>query len=206
MFLLSFYPIKIFRSLLSRCICSRLQIFLNIFIEKFHCCYRDGLDGAKDMRSFSGIYFLLRIIVYCTVTLNHTTINLDRQLIRGFIFSATALLIVVSRPYKKTYMNVVDSILLSHTASLCYITASTSSLKNKPQFFLPMMHLMIAFPFVILLLVTAYKMALGIFKQQMSSMQCFTCLKTARVKLGNRFFSKAHHNLPLPETTYGAIN
>ena len=32
----SFYPIKIFRSLLSRCICSsRLQIFLNIFIEKF---------------------------------------------------------------------------------------------------------------------------------------------------------------------------
>ena len=135
MFLLLFYPIKIFQSLLSRCTCGRLQIFLNIFIEKFHCCYRDGLDGAKDMRSFSGIYFLLRIIVYCTVILKYTTLNLDRQLIRGFIFSATALLIVLSWPYKKTYMNVVDCILLSHMASLCYITASTNGLKNKPQFF-----------------------------------------------------------------------
>ena len=205
-FLLVFYPTKIFRSLLSRCICTRFQIFLNISIEKFHCCYRDGLDGTKDTRSFSGIYFFLSILAYYATILSRTTLNLDQQLTRGFIFSATALLIALSRPYKKTYMNVVDSILLSHTASLCYIAASTSSLKTKPQFFLPMMHLMIAFPFIILLLVTAYKMAHGIFKKQMSSVQCFLCLKTARVKLGNRFFSKSHRNLSLPETTYGAIN
>ena len=204
-FLLVFYSTKIFRRLLSTCICSRLQIFINIFIEKFHCCYRDGLDGAKDMRSFSGIYFLLRIIVYSAVPLSRATLNLDHQLTRGFMFSAAALLIALCRPYKKIYMNVVDSILLSHTASLCYIIASTVTLKNKPHFFLPLLQLMIALPFIILLLVTAYRIAHGIFKQQMSSMQCFTRLKMARPKLCNRLFSNSH-NLTLPETTYGATN
>ena len=158
------------------------------------------------MRSFSGIYFLLRIIVYSTTTLSLITLHVDRELIRGFIFSAIALLIALSRPYKKMYMNVVDSILLSHTASLCYITASTSSLKTKPQFFLPLMYFIFAFPFIILLLVTAYRMVYGIFTQHMSSMQCFTCLKIPRVKLCKRLFSKSHHNLILPETTYRAIN
>ena len=67
--LLLFYPIKIFRRLLLKCMHSRLLIFLNIFIEKFHCSYRDGLDGTKDARSFSGTYFLLRMIIYYAVIL-----------------------------------------------------------------------------------------------------------------------------------------
>ena len=206
MFLLLFYPIKIFRNLLSRCICTRLQIFLNIFIEKFHCCYRDGLNGAKDMRSFSGIYFLLRIIVYSTAIFNFTTLNVDRELFRGLIFLAIALLIALSQPYKKTYMNIVDSILLSHTANLCYITASSGTLLNQPQFFLLLMYFISALPFIILLFVTAYRMVYGIFTQYVSSMQYFTLLKKARVKLCSRFISKSHHNLPLPATTYEAIN
>ena len=69
-FLLFFYPTKILRKLLSKCLSNRLLIFLNTFIEKFHCCYKDGLDVTKDMRSFSGIYFLLRIIIYSAKTIN----------------------------------------------------------------------------------------------------------------------------------------
>ena len=144
--LLIFYPTKIFRSRVSRCLCSRLQIVLNIFVEKIHCCYRDGLDGAKDMRSFSGIYFLLRIIVYSAVMLSHATFDWNHQLIRGFVFSVVALFISLSRPYKETFMNVLDSILLSHIASLCYITATTSTVQTKPRLFFLLMHLMIAFP------------------------------------------------------------
>ena len=33
---------------------SRLLIFLHTFVEKFQCCYRDGVDGMKNVRSFSG--------------------------------------------------------------------------------------------------------------------------------------------------------
>ena len=30
-------------------------------------CYRNGLDGGRDMRSFSGLYFFLRMVVYIVV-------------------------------------------------------------------------------------------------------------------------------------------
>ena len=206
-FLLMFYPIKMFRSLLSRCLCNRFQIILNIFIERFHCCFKDGLDGTKDMRSFSGIYFLLRIVAYNVGIFGHATLHLGHQLSRGFMFLAAALLIALSQPYKKTYMNVVDSLLLSHMASLCYITASTSTEQNKSWLFLPLIQLMIAFPFIILFLVTTYRMIYGIFKRHLFSMQCFSRLKMAslRMKLCDRLFSSSR-NLTLPETTYGAIN
>lgn len=155
------------------------------------------------MRSFSGIYFLLRIVIYSAAILSHATLKLNYQLARGFVFSAAALLIALIRPYKRTYMNVVDCFLLSHMASFCYIIASTTSLKNKPPIFLPLMQLMIAFPFIVLLLVIAYRMIHGIFGQYVSSMQCFTSLKMGRAKL---CFSNSC-NLTSPEITYyGAIN
>ena len=62
--LLVFYPFKWFRDL---CFFSKCGSYLNqtsvaIFVEKFHDCYRNGLDGGRDMRSFSGLYFGLRIL------------------------------------------------------------------------------------------------------------------------------------------------
>ena len=50
-FLLLLYPIGMFRVCLSKC---RLDgIALGIFVERFYSCYRDGLDGGRDMRSFA---------------------------------------------------------------------------------------------------------------------------------------------------------
>ena len=39
-------------------------ISVNIFVEKVHNCYRNGLDGGRDLRSFSGLYFFLRMAVF----------------------------------------------------------------------------------------------------------------------------------------------
>ena len=178
--LLFFSPTKIFRRVLSKCLSSRFLIFLNIFMEKFHCSYRNGLDGAKDMRSFSGIYFLLRIIIYSAETLGRITLDLDQHFARGFVFSVAALLIALSRPYKKTYMNIVDYILLFHMATFCYIIASTSSLNRKPPTFLPMMYIMIALPFIIIFLLSVYRMIHRIFRKyfsQWSPLQCLAYLK-----------------------------
>ena len=94
-FLLFFYPTKILRKLLSKCLSNRLLIFLNTFIEKFHCCYKDGLDDTKDMRSFLGIYFLLRIIIYFAETINMQTLNFNTHFTQGFMFSVTALIVVI---------------------------------------------------------------------------------------------------------------
>ena len=52
--LLMLYPIKVFRRLLSKC---HLDfIALNIFVDKIHGDYRNGLNGGRDMRSLSGLY------------------------------------------------------------------------------------------------------------------------------------------------------
>ena len=52
--LLILYPFKWFRDwcCFSRCgLLNRTSV--NIFVEKFHSCYRNGLDGGRDMRRFS---------------------------------------------------------------------------------------------------------------------------------------------------------
>ena len=206
--LLFFYLTKILRNLLSKCFSSRLLIFLNTFMEKYHCSYRDGLEGTRDMRSFSGIYFLLRIIIYSAETFSIVTLKLDPYFVYGFIFSVAALIIALSQPYKRKYMNIMDCILLFHIATFCYIIiASTTSLKDKPSIFLPMMQVMIAFPFIFIFLITIYKMTSGIFKKRFSQWsplsQCLACLKSAKVKICGIFTSQ---NLTLPDTTYGTMN
>ena len=205
LFLLLFYPTKTLRRLLSKCLSSRLLIFLNTFMEKFHCCYRDGLDGGKDMRSFSGIYFLLRIIIYSSEALSTITLKLDPHFVQGFVFSAAALLTALGRPCKKTYMNVVDCILLLHMATLCYMIASTSSLSHKPPAFLPLVYVMIALPFIIIVLLSVYRVSRGRFGKHINQWsfklrQCFMCLTRAReMKFYSRITSQR-------QATYGTIN
>ena len=59
--LLTLYPFKAFRWCLSKC---RLNFMaLNIFVEKINSCYRNGLEGGRDMRSLAGLYLFLRILV-----------------------------------------------------------------------------------------------------------------------------------------------
>ena len=205
--LLFLYPTKILRTLLSKCLSSRVLILLNTFMEKFHCSYRDGLDGTKDMRSFSGIYFLLRIIVYFADFLSRVTFGLERHFAQGFIFSVAALIIALSQPYKRKYMNIMDCILLFHMATFCYIITSTISLNDKPAIFLPMMYVMLAFPFIFIFLLAIYRMTYGMFRKcfrQWSTLpQCSACLKNAKVEICSSFTSQ---NLSSPETTYGTIN
>ncbi len=59
--MLIIYPFKVIRRCLARC---KLDtIALKIFVEKYQGCYRDTLDGGRDMRSLSGLYFFVRVLV-----------------------------------------------------------------------------------------------------------------------------------------------
>ena len=149
MLLLLFYPTTIFQRLLSaKCVHTRFRIFLYIFIEKFQCCYRDGLDGTKDMRSVSGIYLLFGIIVYFSVVINRFTLKFDPSFVRGFVFSVTALLIALSRPYN---INIVDSIFLLHTATLCYSIGYIPS--SRSRYLLPLIQVIISLPFMVVFII-----------------------------------------------------
>ena len=128
---LTLYPIRLFRVLFSKC---RLDgIVINTFMEKFYSCYRTGLDGGRDMRSFAGLYFAARILLFLsnTISIVFNISNNNPFFIRGIIITITALLIALCRPYKKTYMNVLDTILLLHFGLLCHLLSAETTFRNK---------------------------------------------------------------------------
>ena len=108
------YPIRPFRILFSKC---RLDgVVINTFAEKFYSCYRTGLDGGWDMRSFAGLYFVARFLLFLSniMSAGLQISKYDPYFMRNVILVITLLLIAVCRPYKETYMNKVDTILLLH--------------------------------------------------------------------------------------------
>ena len=128
---LTLYPIRPFRVLFSKC---RLDgIVINTFIEIFYSCYRTGLDGGRDMRSFAGLYFAARILLFLSgviaTVLKFSTDN--PFFLKGIIITITALLIALCRPYKKTYMNVLDTILLLHFGLSCHLVSAENRFTAK---------------------------------------------------------------------------
>ena len=118
------YPIGLFRVCLSKC---RLDgIALYIFVEKFYSCYRNGLDGGKDMRSFAGLSFVLRGMLFLSNVLGGLLMisKDDPFFIRNIVFTAALMLISLCRPYKEMYMNVLDILLLAHSGIICHLLSS----------------------------------------------------------------------------------
>ena len=110
--LLAIYPIRIFRSVLLKCIPGgRSRAALNIFAEKFYSCYRDGLDGGRDMRSFASLYLFVRILGgYFLFSWTYQTL----------LFGVCCLVVALVRPYKKTYMNNTDALVLAIMTLNCF--------------------------------------------------------------------------------------
>ena len=114
---LTLYPFGAFQRCLSKC---RLDfIAVNTFADKIHSCYKNGLDGGRDMRSLSGIYFFSMIIMLLIAGMFQ---NLEKVMLSGLIklqFSGGVsvlimlLIVATTKPYKKMYMNHMDTLLLS---------------------------------------------------------------------------------------------
>ena len=127
--LIVFYPIRIIRSK-----CRLNTIRINTFVEKFYSCYRDGLDGGRDMRSFSGLYFFM---IFFVTGLLHYASFVDKRLslfrLAAFVFLAFALLITFVKPYKCTYRNLLDGLLLAHMTVLFTLLAREYDPRNEVQ-------------------------------------------------------------------------
>ena len=123
--LLILYPIRAFRSCLSKCnlnLCA-----MHMFTDKIYDCYRNGLDGGRDMRSFSGLYFFLRLMAYlpsllCRLLSNYFDIN--KWFILGTFFCIASLFTAFAKPYRQPYMNVLDAFLLLNFALLNFIISA----------------------------------------------------------------------------------
>ena len=153
--LLVVYPIKTFRICLSKC---KLDtIALKTFVEKYQGFYRDPSDGGRDMRSFSGLYFIVRISVVVVYGISNQLefANNDPWLPRGILFSVTALVIALLRPYKATYMNILDTLLLKHLATFCHLMSSCDAFKFHFHF-VPSMLTLLCLPIAGFVLTVAY--------------------------------------------------
>ena len=125
--ILVFYPIKSFRNLLFKCpVGSRAITAINIFVQKFYSCYRDKIEGGRDMRSLVSIYFFLRVLV-SLVTINQIPASVSFSLL-VFIYTASSTLIALTQPYKRKYMTIIDTLILANLATLSHIL-SQSNLK-----------------------------------------------------------------------------
>ena len=165
--LLILYPSRAFRSCLSKCHLN--SITLNIFTEKIYGCYRNGLDGGRDMRSFSGLYFFLKIMPFL-IKLIVRTFSKYHAVIHWFYFGTlffiAALSVGITKPYKKPYMNYMDVLILSNLALINYILLSEVSM-------LQTIRILLATPISVLIIIMVTKLILNAAR----SLLKFTCSK-----------------------------
>lgn len=121
--------ILLFCTTRARCkISGRLRVALRTFVEKFHGCYRDQLDGGYDMRCFSALYFFMRAMILVIYMIRTFRFSTHMWFFAIVLFGGVAMLIAFVKPYKKTYMNLVDTLLLALVAVLCLLM--TTSFEN----------------------------------------------------------------------------
>ena len=147
------YPIPKFRKLLWKCglDCNTLRCF----VERFQGCYKDVTHGEnqKDMRSFSALYFFLRIMALIAVLFLRIFDDASYQMVWfpiGIVVLIAAILIAFCKPYKKALMNVVDTLLLMHFSLLCFLM-SVGCTFNKVYIW-PIIKLLFLVPFAVFIL------------------------------------------------------
>ena len=180
--LLILYPIQAFRSCLSKCHLN--SIVLHTFLDKVYACYRNGLDGGRDMRSFSGLYFLPGIIVYFTAALSRAMSSylfISRWFAMGTVFFVITLAMTIAKPYRKAYMNHLDALLLSYCAIFCYVLPFNYC----TQLFV---RILITTPIAVFIITIILKKLYGAFKSykcKLNSQRCihkyFCCYTSKRI-------------------------
>ena len=209
--LLTLYPMRAFRLCLSKC---RLNfIAVNIFVEKINSCYRNGLDGGQDMRSLSSLHFYLRIVIYFTGLLSYYILKKKSVWILnkvwfpiGTVFLTFALIVALTKPYQKAYMNYLDTLLLSNLALWCYVMTSKVSM-------LLITRMLILIPIVIFILTILMKMVRKVsnFKALSQKYHCrvrtlFTTKSIQQYRSTVSIQAVAKEQLPFIQPAYMEIN
>ena len=107
--LLLIYPTKTFQKLLG-CLKIRWPA-LHIFADVFQGCYKNRTDGKYDYRWFAAFYFIIHFIILLAYVINYN--EEFSWTIYAIIFVIGSLLFALFRPYKKNWLNILDSVILA---------------------------------------------------------------------------------------------
>ena len=116
MLLLFLYPCSCFQRCLNFTDYNWLS--LHTFIDIFQGQYKNGTEGTLDFRYFSGIYLLLRAILYISIVATNLTASYAYTIA---ILVMAAVAVALTRPYKKNVYNIVDTCFFV-TGALLYVT------------------------------------------------------------------------------------
>ena len=153
--LLALYPINCFRSLLFCCpIVSRHMVTINTFLDKFYCCYKDGLDGGRDMRSFVSLYYFVHWLFFILSFMELPVPNGIFVNLSDIMFTVLSILIAVVRPYKRAYMNIADALILANLGLFFHLLDAcgwqkTNSSTNHCYFLLGLLNMIIPLAVII---------------------------------------------------------
>ena len=107
--LLILYPTKTFQKMLN-CLKIRWHA-LHIFADVFQGCYKNRTDGKNDYRYFAAFYFTVRISIFlASIFPNFRGLGWT---ICTIILITASLLFALLRPYKKNWLNILDSLILA---------------------------------------------------------------------------------------------
>ena len=107
------YPTRLFRKLLTCCGFRRWDI-LHIIMDTFQGWYKDGTEGTHDYRPLSALYMLMRIrLVGVFLTLNSGYHSSLKWFITGAFHILLGSFFLITKPYKKQYMNIADGLILT---------------------------------------------------------------------------------------------
>lgn len=77
------------------------------------------MDGKKDMRSLASVYFILRWIAIFIFEITPVSTAL---VLVAIMYVSYGTVIALVRPYKKTYMNIIDTLIIQNLALLGLMT------------------------------------------------------------------------------------
>ena len=178
--LLALFPINAFRTLLFKCgLGNRPMAALNLFLDKFYSCYRDGLDGGRDMRSFVSVHFVLRVLGnYLSV--DEILVDLSFSIVI-LLYFVSCILFAIVRPYKRQYMNVVDTLIFANMALLSLVldkySGQRSNSNSSSAFYEISGSVLSTIPLLAITGIILYR----IFKKQLMKLLCCTRLCNSNI-------------------------
>ena len=117
--LLIVYPTRLFRSCVS---CCRFHSWhaLYMFVESFQRQYKDGTNGTRDFRMVSASFLILLFLF-----LNLHRLLLHTSLLQGAFIAGATCIHAITRPYKLSFMNNVDIVILFLLEILIFVISSS---------------------------------------------------------------------------------
>ena len=111
----------------NRKLTGRYKVALETFVEKltFLWLLQEWIKWYKGYQMFSAILFVLRPVMIVILRNLCASFLLQCIILAIALFIGVSLLIAYIKPYRKSYMNLLDTILLLYTAFLCSLTSAS---------------------------------------------------------------------------------